>query len=222
MWDRSRHAYSGQRRNSGVFDTRPDRGAEVVLVGRSNVGKSTLMRELTGHSFDAGSRPGVTRQPNHYDWAPEDFVLTDLPGFGFMSGVEEERREAIKTGVVRYVEAHTDAILAGVLVVDGNSAVEIIDRHTERGELPHDVELFDFLRDVGVPPVVAVNKMDKIEDRDERLNALCERLGLYPPWQQWDDTVAPITAKRGNIEPLTEAVRSHLHEAGRDDLFKFF
>ncbi len=194
----------------------------MVLVGRSNVGKSTVMRELTGHSFDTGSRPGVTQQPNHYDWAPEDFVLTDLPGFGFMSGVPDERREAIKTGVVRYVESNADAILAGVLVVDGNSAVEIIDRHTERGEIPHDVELFDFLRDVGVPPVVAVNKMDKVKNRDATLNALCERLGLYPPWQQWDDTVAPITAKRGNIDPLAEAVRSHLHAAGRDDLFKFF
>jgi small GTP-binding protein len=205
-----------------VFESRPDRGAEVVLVGRSNVGKSTLMRELTGHRFDAGSRPGVTVQPNHYDWAPEDFVLTDLPGFGFMEGVEAERRERIKTEVVRYVERHADAILAGVLVVDGNSAVEIIDRHTERGELPHDVELFEFLRDVGVPPVVAVNKMDKVDDRDERLDALCERLGLYPPWQQWTETIAPITATRGSIEPLTEAVRGHLHEAGRDDLFKFF
>ena len=37
-----------------MFETRPDRADEVVLVGRSNVGKSTLMRELTGHDFDTG------------------------------------------------------------------------------------------------------------------------------------------------------------------------
>jgi len=53
-----------------MFDTRPNREAEIALVGRSNVGKSTLMRELTGHSFDTGGKPGVTRSPNHYDWAP--------------------------------------------------------------------------------------------------------------------------------------------------------
>lgn len=205
-----------------MFENRPDRESEVILVGRSNVGKSTLMRELTGHTFDTGRRPGVTRQPNHYDWAPENFMLTDLPGFGFMDGVPDERREQIKTDIVRYVEQHASQILVGILVVDGKAAVDIIDRHSGPEEIPHDVELFHFLREVEVPAVVAVNKMDKIDDRDERLNELCERLGLHPPWQQWQETIAPISAKRGNVEPLNEAVRHHLHEAKRDDLFKFF
>jgi small GTP-binding protein len=206
-----------------MFETRPDRDAEVVLLGRSNVGKSTLMREITGHTFDTGGKPGVTREPNHYDWAPEDFVVTDLPGFGFMSGVPEARREAIKTDVVRYVERYAEQILAGVLVLDGKAAVDIIDRHSGPDEIPHVVELHAFLREVGIPPVVAVNKMDKVEDRDERLDAICDRLGILPPWQQWQgETIAPISAKRGTIGPLNEAVRHHLHEAKRDDLFKFF
>jgi small GTP-binding protein len=205
-----------------MFDTRPARDAEVVLVGRSNVGKSTLMREITGHTFDTGSRPGVTREPNHYDWASEDFVVTDLPGFGFMSGVPEDVREQIKTDVVRYVEEYADQILVGILVVDGKAAVDIIDRHSGPDEIPHDVEMFHFLREVEIPPVVAVNKMDKVDDEDERLNELCDRLGLVPPWKQWQETIAPISAQRGTIEALNEAVRHHLHEAGRDDLFQFF
>ena len=205
-----------------MFDERPDRSAEVVLVGRSNVGKSTLMRELTGHTFDTGQRPGVTRSPNHYDWTGPDFVLTDLPGFGFMQGVPDEVREHIKTDVVRYVEDNAEEILVGILVVDGKSVIDIIDRHSGPDEIPHDVEMFHFLRDVGVEPVVAVNKMDKVDDRDARLNDLCDRLGLYPPWKQWQETIAPISAKRGSIDALTEAVRHHLHEAKRDDLFQFF
>ena len=205
-----------------MFESRPDRGSEVVLVGRSNVGKSTLMRELTGHTFDTGQRPGVTRSPNHYDWAGPDFVLTDLPGFGFMKGVPDEVREQIKTDEVQYVEANADDILVGVLVVDGKSVIDIIDRHSGPDEVPHDVEMFHFLREVGIEPVVAVNKMDKVDDRDERLDDLCDRLGLYPPWKQWQDTIAPISAKRGNISALTAAVRHHLHEAERDDLFQFF
>ncbi|QGN05963.1 GTP-binding protein EngB [Halorhabdus sp. CBA1104] len=205
-----------------MFQTRPDRDAEVVLVGRSNVGKSTLMRELTGHTFDTGQRPGVTQSPNHYDWTSEDFVISDLPGFGYMEGVPDDVREQIKTDVVRYVEQHADNILVGVLVVDGKSVIDIIDRHSGPEEIPHDVELFHFLREVGIPTVVAVNKMDKVDDREARLNALCDRLGLHPPWKQWQHTIAPITAKRGSIDALTEAVRHHLHEAERDDLFKFF
>jgi len=205
-----------------MFDSRPDRADEVVLVGRSNVGKSTLMRELTGHRFETGGKPGVTREPNHYDWAPEDFVVTDLPGFGFMSGVEADRREEIKTAIVRYLETYAECVLVAVLVVDGKSAVDIIDRHEGRGEIPYDVEMFGFLRELGIPTVVAVNKIDKVDDVDDRLDELCDRLGLLPPWQQWQDTVAPISAKRGTVEPLYEAVRGHLHEQGRDDLLKFF
>jgi small GTP-binding protein len=205
-----------------MFETRPDRGAEVVLVGRSNVGKSTLMRELTGHDVPTGRRPGVTREPNHYDWASEDFVLTDLPGFGFMAGVEAERRESIKTDVVRYVEANAESILAGVLVVDGKAVVDIIDRHEADGEVPHDLDMFAFLRDVDVPAVIAVNKMDKVEDRDARLDAIADRFGLVGPWKQWPDTVAPIVAKQGRIEALNDAVCSHLEAAKRDDLKKFF
>ncbi|QLH81556.1 GTP-binding protein EngB [Halosimplex pelagicum] len=205
-----------------MFESRPDRDAEVVLVGRSNVGKSTLMRELTGHTFDTGQRPGVTRSPNHFDWAGPDFVLTDLPGFGFMEGVPEDVREQTKTDIVRYIEGNAEKILAAVLVVDGKAAVDIIDRHSGPDEVPYDVEMFHFLRDVDVPVVVAVNKMDKVDDRDERLDELCDRLGLYPPWKQWQNTIAPISAKRGSIEPMTDAVRHHLHEAERDDLFQFF
>jgi small GTP-binding protein len=204
-----------------MFEDRPDR-EEVVLVGRSNVGKSTLMRELTGHGkFTTGKKPGVTRQPNHFDWAAESFMFSDLPGFGFMSGVEEERREQIKTDVVQYLEANADEILAGVLVVDGKSVVDIIDRHSGPDEIPHDVELFHFLRELGVPAVVAVNKMDKVDDEDERLDELCDRLGLMPPWKQWQDIIAPISAKRGQIDPLLEALRTHFHDQKRDDLLKF-
>jgi len=180
------------------------------------------MRELTGHSkITTGRKPGVTRSPNHFDWASENFMFTDLPGFGFMSGVEAEHRERIKTDVVQYVEKHADDILAGVLVVDGKSAVDIIDRHSGPDEIPHDVELFGFLWDLDIPTVVAVNKMDKVDDRDERLDALCDRLGLYPPWKQWRETIAPITAKRGDIDALNDALGATFTEQKRADLLQF-
>jgi len=205
-----------------MFEGRPDRGAEVVFAGRSNVGKSTLMRELTGHRFDTGRKPGVTREPNFYDWTSDDFLLTDLPGFGFMSGVDDARQEQIKTDVVRYVEEHADAILVAVLVLDGKAVVDVIDRHQDRGEVPYDIDMYGFFRDLGLPTVIAVNKMDKVDDADERLDEVADRFGLLPPWKQWRDRIAPMSAKRGDVDALCEAVRHHLHEAERDDLFKFF
>ncbi|MFB6122634.1 MAG: GTP-binding protein EngB [Haloferacaceae archaeon] len=203
-----------------MFENRPDRD-EVVLVGRSNVGKSTVMRELTGHDVTAGRKPGVTRSPNHFDWDSEGFMFTDLPGFGFMEGVSEEQREQIKTDVVRYLEANAEDILVGVIVLDGKSAVDIIDRHSGGDEIPHVVEMFSFLQELEIPTVVAVNKMDKVDDRDERLDDVADRLGMYPPWQQWSDVIAPISAKRGNVDALTDALRTQFHDQKRDDLLKF-
>jgi small GTP-binding protein len=204
-----------------VFDDRPDRDAEVVLCGRSNVGKSTLMRELTGHAVETGSSPGVTREPNFYDWTGPEFLLTDLPGFGFMSGVPEDRRERIKTETVRYVERNADAILAAVLVLDGKAAVDVIDRHLADDAVPYDLDMHAFLRDVGIPTIIAVNKTDKIDDCDDRLDAIADRFGFPPPWQQWRDRIAPISAKREETGPLRDALRERLHEAKRDDLLGY-
>ena len=82
-----------------MFQGRPNRDSEIILVGRSNVGKSTLMRKITGRAFRTGKKPGVTRKPNFYDFSAHNFLITDLPGFGFMSGVENAYRETIKTDV---------------------------------------------------------------------------------------------------------------------------
>ncbi|MFW6153266.1 MAG: GTP-binding protein EngB [Halobacteriota archaeon] len=197
-----------------MFTSRPERSVEVVLLGRSNVGKSTIMRELTGRRVPTGRRPGVTTRPTYHDWAEADFLLTDLPGFGFMAGVPEEERERIKTGIVRYLEAHAEAILVGVLVLDGSAAVEIIDRHLGRGDPPYDLELYDLLVDLDIEPIITVNKMDKVDRRDETLDAIAERFGLAPPWQQWRDRLAPITARDGRIDALLHALYGHLEAAG--------
>ncbi|MFB6253068.1 MAG: GTP-binding protein EngB [Halobacteriaceae archaeon] len=204
-----------------MFEGRPDRSNEVVLVGRSNVGKSTLMRVITGHSFETGQRPGVTLQPNYYDWASQDFVITDLPGFGFMSGVDEKRREEIKTNIVRYLEEYADNILAGIIVLDGKAAVDIIDRHSN-DDVPYVIELYYLFEELDIKPIIAVNKMDKVNNRDDRLNEIADRFGLIPPWKQWQDIIAPIVAKDGRIDALNDAIKDHFDDCKKDELKQFF
>lgn len=203
---------------SAVFEGRPDRSVEIVLLGRSNVGKSTIMRQLTGRSVPTGRRPGVTTRPTYHDWQEGDFLLTDLPGFGFMAGVDDAERERIKTDIVRYLETNHEAILAGVLVLDANAAVEIIDRHRDQHDPPYAIELYELLLDLDIEPVLAVNKMDRADDRDTTLDAIAERFGLPPPWQQWRDCVAPVTAKDGRIDPLVSALSELLEAAGHGRL----
>lgn len=201
-----------------MFEDRPDRAVEIVLLGRSNVGKSTVMRQLTGRAVATGRRPGVTTRPTYHDWHEGDFLLTDLPGFGFMSGISDEEQDRIKTDIVRYLEEHATSIVAGVLVLDGNAAVEIIDRHLDRGDPPYALELHSLLQELQIEPILAVNKMDKVDNRDETLDAIGDHFGYPRPWQQWQDTIAPTVAKEGRIDALLDALYTVLEASGHGEL----
>ena len=205
-----------------MFQGRPNRDSEIILVGRSNVGKSTLMRKITGHAFRTGKKPGVTRKPNFYDVSAHNFLITDLPGFGFMSGVENTYRETIKTDVVQYIESNSNSILAAILVIDGNSAIEIIDRHVSRGDVPHDIDFYNFLIDLEIPTILAINKIDKINNLDATLDDISTSFGLPSPWQQWSDIIAPICAKKDDLSSLLSILRTILHDAKHDDFLQYF
>lgn len=189
---------------------------EIVFVGRSNVGKSTLIRNLTGRAVPVGRRPGVTLKPLHLQFG--DLLVTDMPGFGFMSGVTERKQDIIKTRFVRYMEQHADRIIFAVLVVDGGSFAEVVDRWEGRGEVPIEIEMYQFLNDLGIEVIVAVNKTDKITDIDYVMDGVARRLGMLPPWRQWLDVMAPVSAKKDNIQSLKSIIKKKIHNMGRDDL----
>ena len=179
---------------------------EVVLIGRSNVGKSTLFWELTGKKVRIGKRPGITQYP--FKARVGNIFYVDMPGYGFMYRTTKADQEKTKDLIVHYFEEHAEEILLAVQVIDAASFLDIADRWEGRGEVPMEIELWEFLGDLGLHQVLAANKMDRItrEDRDGALDLICERLGMLPPWTQWPDRVAPISAKRGQIEPLRSII----------------
>jgi small GTP-binding protein len=195
---------------------------ELVLVGRSNVGKSSLIRRLTGKRVRIGRRPGVTRRILRYRCGKLDVV--DMPGFGFMSGVSRERQERTKTEIVRYMERNRDKILVAIEVVDARAFSEIAERWERRGQIPVDVEMFSFLQELELNPIVAVNKIELIypEERDDVLDDICEKLGMAPPWRQWLDVVVPVSAKTGEgISELFNLVRERLRIRGQEHLLEY-
>ncbi len=179
---------------------------EIIFVGRSNVGKSTLITALTGKKLPAGRRPGVTRKPLHIPY--QGFRITDMPGFGFMSGASEESMDAIKDNIVHYIEENAPNIALAVMVVNATSFAEIVDRWAGRNEIPVEVELFEFLHELNIDVIVAANKIDKVRDVDATLDGIAERLGMMPPWKQWLDTIVPVSAKKKNIKGLKEIIQS--------------
>ena len=181
---------------------------EIIFAGRSNVGKSTLIRALTGKKIPVGKRPGITRKPMKIPY--QNVQITDMPGFGFMSGLAEESQEAIKDNIVHYIEDNAENIVLAVMVVNAGSFLEIVDRWAGRNEIPVEVELYEFLHELNIDVIVAANKIDKVEDVDRTLDGIAQRLGMMPPWRQWLDKLVPVSAKKGSIRGLKELIQKRL------------
>jgi GTP-binding protein EngB required for normal cell division len=181
---------------------------EIVLIGRSNVGKSTLFRELTGKKVKVGRRPGITQY--HFKVQVGNVFYVDMPGYGFMLRTSKADQDRIKDLIINYFEQHSEDILIAIQVIDAASFLDIANRWEGRGEVPLEIELYEFLGDLALDVVLAANKMDRIANKDEALDAIVERLGMLPPWRQWQDKVAPISAKKRDIESLKKIINSRL------------
>jgi GTP-binding protein len=148
---------------------RPDAGLpEVAFAGRSNVGKSSLLNALVRRRAFArvSKTPGRTREINFFR-VNNEFVLADLPGYGYAK-VSKTLRAEWKPLIEGYLRR--SPTLRGV--------VQLLDVRREPTE--DDLQMLDFLADVGVPTVVVVTKTDKVSPRavEERMRELARTLGV--------------------------------------------
>ena len=187
---------------------------ELIFVGRSNVGKSTIFSSLFKVKVRKGKKPGTTIRPNFYRY--RDFLATDLPGFGYIRGVSREFNERVKDFIVRYIEKNAKRIFASVHVIDSKSFLEIVRRWDSRGFIPVDVEMVEFLRDVGIEVVIAANKMDKVEDVEKTLEDISEITKVDR------ENVIPTIAKKGEVGLLKRKLRELVLKQRRADLLKVF
>lgn len=161
----------------------------VVLVGRPNVGKSTLFNRLTGTRRSivtaiAGTTRDVITHP--VEWGGHRFDLTDTGGL--FGASEDPLHELVKIQGARALK-HAEVI---VFVVDGRE-----------GLIPGDEDIAQAARDTGVPVILAVNKTD---DRRARAGALeLTRLGFDP--------VVEISAEHGEgVGDLLEEIVKKIGE----------
>jgi len=195
---------------------------EILFLGRSNVGKSSVIRRLTGKRVPVGKRPGVTRKPLRFKLG--ELEIVDMPGFGYMASMSREKQETVKTEIVRYVEKNRENIIFALEVIDARAFGQIVERWEQREQVPVDIEMFQFLQEMELHPIVVVNKIDLIrpEERDAVLDEICEKLELEPPWRQWLDIIVPISAKSGEgIQELKKLVKQRFSELGQERLQKY-
>jgi GTP-binding protein len=165
---------------------------EVALLGRSNVGKSSVLNALAGTRGLArvSSTPGRTQAVNFFR-AGHELYLADLPGYGY-ARVPEETRQGWERLVVSYLDGR-DPLALCVFFVDA--------RHEP---MEGDEMLRAWLEDRRLPYVVAANKADKLGagERARRMAAL----------RRWAaagarDVLAVSARDRTGIEALWTSVR---------------
>ncbi len=153
---------------------------KIALVGNPNSGKTTLFNALTGSNQFVGNWPGVTveKKEGHLR-AREDVTLTDLPGIYSLSPYTPEERVAR-----RYLLTEKPDVILNIV---------------DASNLERNLYLTTQLAELGIPVVLALNLMDVVKKRGDRIDvgALSARFG-FP--------AVPISALRGEgIAEVTEA-----------------
>jgi len=170
----------------------------LVITGRPNAGKSTIISLLTGLKINIGRHPGTTRRVTRYP-LNEGLIILDTPGFGRMRGVSKKVVDRIKKKLVRFLDYNWESIVLAIHVIDLSTFMEVSKRLEKKGIIPIDVEMIMFLQEITNEfPFVVANKVDKINIKEAMLGLddLRRRLGdSYSG--SFDDNIFLISAKSG-------------------------
>ncbi len=149
---------------------------ELAFVGRSNVGKSSLINMLLGRKALAktSSNPGKTRLINFFD-IDGLFRVVDLPGYGFAK-VSKSEKQKWSVYIEEYL-TQREMLLEVFLLVDA--------RHKPTAD---DKVMYDFIRKAGFSGYVFCTKMDKLKQSEKKKNLelikktlSCETMDLLIP-----------------------------------------
>lgn len=175
----------------------PDTGLpEIAFLGRSNVGKSSLLNALAQRKALArtSSTPGKTRLIHFFEVTrgSREVLLVDLPGYGFAKVPEPERRSWQRL-VERYLEGRPP-LKAAVLLQD-----------IRRDFSEDETLLLAWLAERGVPALVAVTKCDKLKPmrRKQRIRELKGQIAAPP-----GGVVATSADKKLGIDDLWRALHA--------------
>ena len=139
---------------------------EIILVGRSNVGKSSFINMLSNNSKLAkvSATQGKTKLVNFF-LINKEFVLVDLPGYGYAATSKLEQQRWTKM-INNYLESSKN-IASAILLVDI--------RHTPTEQ---DVQMLNYLTIQNIPVTIVATKYDKIKktERTKRLQDIASKL----------------------------------------------
>jgi len=170
----------------------PDR-PEYAFIGRSNVGKSSLINMLTGRRKLAktSSTPGKTMLINHFV-INKEWYLVDLPGYGYAKRSKSERQKWEKM-IRKYILNRTN-LLSMFVLIDSRIPPQQID-----------LEFFEWLGISNIPFVIAFTKADKLKPSQLNQNIEDYKRKLLESWE--------------SLPPMF--ITSSTNAVGRDDVINY-
>ena len=145
---------------------------EYAFIGRSNVGKSSLINMLVQHKNLAktSGKPGKTQLINHF-LINEKWYLADLPGFGYAKVSKEKKLQWDK--MIRDYLLHRENLLCVFVLIDSRLEMQKIDR-----------ELMDFLGENQIPFSIIFTKIDKLSPLMLQKNIAAFRKEMRLTWDE--------------------------------------
>ncbi len=149
---------------------------DIAFIGRSNVGKSSLINMLTGNSSLAkvSGTPGKTRLINHFT-INDQWYLVDLPGYGY-ARTSKTKREEFEKLIMDYVLRCEKMYMLFVLVDIRHEPQKI------------DVNFFELLGENGVPFGIIFTKGDKLSSSQAQRNVTKYKKQLLEQWEELPPT----------------------------------
>lgn len=158
--------------NSDVAKCPKDRIPEYAFIGRSNVGKSSLinMLMLRKNLAKTSGRPGKTQLINHF-LINKNWYLVDLPGYGY-ARVSKSSKKVFQKFITNYFEKREQMVLAFVLVDC---------RHEPQ---PIDMEFMEWMGETGIPFNIIFTKADKLKPKALERNIKTYTEKMLETWEE--------------------------------------
>lgn len=167
---------------------------EIAFIGRSNVGKSSLINMLCQHEGLAktSSKPGKTLLINHFK-INDAWHLVDLPGYGYAQ-VSLQQREKLHRMITDYVEKREQLYCLFVLVDSRLKPQQI------------DLDFMDFLGEAGVPFAIVMTKTDKISQTELAKNLKVFKQKMSENWEELPQIFLTSSEKKRGREALLDYI----------------
>lgn len=188
--------------NSEVEKCPKDRLPEYAFIGRSNVGKSSLINMLMERKSLAktSGRPGKTQLINHFV-VNKNWYLVDLPGYGY-ARVSKKAKQTFQKFITNYFEKRQQLVLAFVLVDC---------RHEPQ---PIDLEFMNYLGESQIPFSIVFTKADKLKPKALERNIKAYEARLLEDWEEMPHYFVTSASNSAGREDLLDYIDRINEELG--------